>query len=228
MTAYGALLLAALVAGWWIARRWAEIDPLHVDRMAPLVVASGLAGASLFGWMGGGPGGSRGLFGALLAGVGAGIAYAASRKIALGRVGDTFAPGLPLGIALGRVGCFLEGCCRGTPTSLPWAVGGRHPAQLYESIGALLLAGFVALARRHRRVPGEAFLAFGVGYGALRLALEPLRGNHVPAALGLTIHQWIAAAVVAVCVAVLALRRSLYASSRPGILRRGRASPGTG
>jgi phosphatidylglycerol:prolipoprotein diacylglycerol transferase len=226
MTAYGALVLAALVLGWWVARRGAEIDRGHVDRMAPLVVASGLLGAWSLGWIAGGPGGSRALFGALVAGVAAAICYAWSRRLVLGLVGDTFAPGMALGIAVGRVGCFLAGCCRGTPTDLPWAVDGRHPAQLYESAGALLLAGLAVLARRHRRVPGEAFLAFGAGYGVLRFALEPLRGNHAPAALGLTLHQWIAAAAVASCTALFVVRRALYASSRSRTMRRSSESPG--
>jgi phosphatidylglycerol:prolipoprotein diacylglycerol transferase len=126
-------------------------------------------------------------------------------------VGDTFAPSLALGIAVGRVGCFLAGCCRGTVTDVPWAVDGRHPAQLYESLGALAVLGLVLLARSRRRVPGEAFLAFGAGYGALRFALEPLRANHAPAALGLTVHQWFAASAVAACAALYAVRRRLYA-----------------
>ncbi|HEX5138376.1 MAG TPA: prolipoprotein diacylglyceryl transferase family protein [Planctomycetota bacterium] len=226
MTAYGGCLLAALVLAWWVARRSGEIEPFHVDRLAPLLVGAGLLGAWSFGWMGGGPGGSRGLFGALVAGVGAGIAYGVCQRLTLGRVGDAFAVPLALGVAVGRVGCFLEGCCRGTPTDLPWAVGGRQPAQLYESLGALALAGVVALARRRRRVPGEGFLAFGIGYGALRFALEPLRGNHVPWAEGLTIHQWLAALAAVACAALLVVRRRLYASSRSRISRRSSESPG--
>ncbi len=226
MTVYGAFLLAALVAGWWVARRHGEIDPVHVDRMAPLVVAAGLAGALLLGWIGGGPGGSRSLFGALLLAVAAGIMYCFSRRLVLGPVGDTFAPSMALGIAIGRVGCFFAGCCSGTPSDLPWADDGRHPVQLYESAGALVLFGLVLAARRRRRVPGEAFLAFGVGYGALRFAMEFLRANHAPLARGLTLHQWIAAAAVAACIALFLVRRRLYASSRSRIIRRSSESPG--
>ena len=228
MTAYGAFLLAALVAAWWLARRRAEIDPVHVDRMTPLLVASGLLGAWLLGRIGGGPGGNRALFGALLVGVGAGIAYSLARRLTLGRVGDTFAPSLALGTAVGRVGCFFSGCCVGTPTALPWAHDGRHPAQLYESLGALMVLGLVLVAHRRRRVPGEAFLAFGVGYGVLRFGLEFVRANHVPAAGGLTLHQWIALAAVATCAALFVVRRRLYgaASSRSSTIRRSSESPG--
>ena len=131
----------------------------------------------------------------------------------LGLVGDTFAPSMALGIAVGRVGCFVTGCCAGTPSGLFWAVNGRHPVQLYESVGALALCGLVARARRRRQVPGEAFLAFGVGYGLLRFALEFLRANHAPLALGLTGHQWLAAASAGACVALWVARRRLYAAA---------------
>jgi len=231
MTAYGALLLAALVLGWWVARRRARyerIDPVHVDRMAPLLVASGLLGAWLLGWTGGGPGGSRALFGALLLSVGAGIAYCVSQRLVLGPVGDAFAPSMALGTAIGRVGCFFAGCCYGTPTDLPWAHAGRHPTQLYESCGALVLLGLVLLARRHRRVPGEAFLAFGVGYGILRFGLEFLRADNPVLGAGLTLHQWIALVAVVACVALFVSRRRLYAraSSRSRTSRRSSESPG--
>lgn len=228
MTAYGAFLLAALVAGWWLARRRAEIDPVHVDRMTPLLVAWGLLGAWLLGWIGGGPRGNRALFGALFAGVGGGVAYGLGHRLVLGRVGDTFAPSMALGTALGRVGCFFAGCCVGTPTGLPWAHEGRHPVQLYESLGALAVLGLVLVAQGWRRVPGEAFLVFGVGYGALRFVLEFLRANHAPVAGGLTFHQWIALAAVATCVTVFAVRRRLYgaASSRSSAIRRSSESPG--
>jgi len=226
LTVYGAFLLAALVAGWWIARRYGEIDPVHVDRMAPLLVASGLVGAWALGWVGGGPGGSRSLFGALLLAVGAGIAYGVRAHLVLGRVGDAFAPSMALGTALGRVGCFFAGCCQGTPSDLPWAHDGRHPVQLYESLGALVILGIVLLARKRRRVPGEAFCAFGIGYGLLRFALEFLRGNHAPLAHGLTLHQWIAASAAAACLVLLVVRRRLYASSRSSTIRRSSESPG--
>lgn len=226
MTVYGGFLLAALVAGWWVARRHAEMDPAHVDRMAPLLVAAGLLGAWLLGWMGGGPGGSRALFGALLLAVGAGIAYCVSQRLVLGPVGDTFAPSMALGTAIGRVGCFFAGCCFGTPCDLPWAHGGRHPAQLYESLGALLLFVLVLAARRLRRVPGEAFLGFGVGYGLLRFALEFLRDDTSPVSGGLTLHQWIATAAVAACVGLFVVRRKFYATSRSRTIRRRSESPG--
>jgi phosphatidylglycerol:prolipoprotein diacylglycerol transferase len=231
MSPLGPFLLLALTLGWWAARRSARregIAPLHVDRMAPLVVATGLAGAWLFGSILGGPGGSRALFGALFLGVGAGIAYGVSQHLVLGRLGDAFAPSLAIGVAIGRIGCFFAGCCRGTPTDLPWAVDGRHPTQIYESLGAIVLLGLIVLARRRRRVPGEAFLAFGIGYCVLRFGLEFVRANHPRGALGLTSHQWIAALAAVVCAALFLVRRGHYgaAISRSSTIRRSSESPG--
>jgi phosphatidylglycerol:prolipoprotein diacylglycerol transferase len=45
-----------------------------------------------------------------------------------------FTPILSVSYALGRLGCFLEGCCYGKFCFLPWAVSGRHPTQIYSSL----------------------------------------------------------------------------------------------
>ena len=77
---------------------------------------------------------------------------------------------LPLGLAVARLGCLAAGCCRGTPTSLPWALAGLHPTALYESAGLLVLHAAVSRAAPRFAAP----LVLG-GIGALRLACEPLR-----------------------------------------------------
>jgi phosphatidylglycerol:prolipoprotein diacylglycerol transferase len=94
-----------------------------------------------------------------------------------------------------------------------------HPTQLYEAAGALLVAWCAARAAARRRVPGEGFLAFGMGYGAVRFAVEGLRADNPPLALGLTLSQWVAAAGAATCAALLVARRRLYA---PAPARAGR------
>ena len=77
---------------------------------------------------------------------------------------------LPLGLAVARLGCLAAGCCRGTPSSAPWAVGGLHPSALYECAGLLVLHTLVSRAAPRQRAP--LVLA---GIGALRLVCEPLR-----------------------------------------------------
>lgn len=82
---------------------------------------------------------------------------------------------LPLALAVARVGCLAAGCCHGLATDLPWGIaaggGARvHPTPLYEVVGLLAF----------RRVLGacpEAWIApvFALGFGAVRLAVEPWR-----------------------------------------------------
>ena len=77
---------------------------------------------------------------------------------------------LPLALVVARLGCLAGGCCRGTPTSAPWAVAGLHPTVIYEVAGLLALHGLVSRAEARCAAP----LLLG-GIGALRLLIDPLR-----------------------------------------------------
>jgi phosphatidylglycerol:prolipoprotein diacylglycerol transferase len=115
-----------------------------------------------------------------------------------GRHGNLLAAPVALGLALGRVGCFLHGCCYGTPTSLPWGVDfgdgvARHPTQLYEC--AFFVAALAVLrALRHRvTAPGRLFSGLMVAYFVARFFEEFLRaGVRLP--VGLTVYQLLAVA----------------------------------
>lgn len=91
--------------------------------------------------------------------------------------GDAFAVSLPLAQGIGRIGCFLHGCCGGTATGAFWAVGGRHPVQLYEAGLDLALAAAIWSVRGQERPQGHLFRWALVGYGAIRFLLEPFRGD---------------------------------------------------
>jgi phosphatidylglycerol---prolipoprotein diacylglyceryl transferase len=174
------------VLGWW------DYYLLHASELWQLDVA----GLSLWG----------GLLG--------GMAIAAARlkrdPIRRRRIFDVVAANAALGIAVGRVGAFLDGHGQGLPSDLPWATTyasplaatpdfgvPRHPVQLYEALVALAL--FVLL----RSLPGRARLpagaraaAFLVVYGAARMALGAVRID--PAFLfGLQIEQLLAIGAVA-------------------------------
>jgi len=122
---------------------------------------------------------------------------------------DATIPGVTLGIAIGRWGCFFNGCCYGKPTDLPWGVVypphsdphtvfgdlPLHPSQIYESLGdALLFLLYIWLLKKVGvRKPGVV--------GALALILTPavrffvdFTRAYEPNAyiLGLTFNQWIA------------------------------------
>ncbi len=92
---------------------------------------------------------------------------------------DAIAVGGLVGLGVGRVGCFLAGCCYGRATDLPWGVvfpdlgpAERHPVQLYAAAFDLTLAGALLVARAR---PGATAIRAAVGLGAGRLLLETLR-----------------------------------------------------
>jgi phosphatidylglycerol:prolipoprotein diacylglycerol transferase len=113
------------------------------------------------------------------------------------RTGDLFAVPLCVGIAIGRVGCFLTGVedhTAGVGTALPWGVNfgdgvARHPAQLYEVIFAGLLAVFLSRRMKRPFVEGDVFKRFMVAYFGFRLACDFLKPE-VRVFLGMSSIQW--------------------------------------
>jgi len=98
------------------------------------------------------------------------------------KTGDSFAVPIALALAVGRWGCFFNGCCHGTPTGLPWAVDfgdgvSRHPVQLYESLAMLVFLGAFLWALRARSplVLRHGFYLFVAWYGAQRFVWEFLK-----------------------------------------------------
>lgn len=140
-------------------------------------------------------------YGGLLFGFATLVAVAYWRHRRVRPVLDAVAPALAGGHALGRLGCLAAGCCWGRPTNLPWGVvfthplaqaaNGTplrvrlHPVQVYE---ALLESGLALLLLRLGRTSwsetGGLWGLYLVGYGALRLAMERLRGVPKPVVWG--------------------------------------------
>ncbi len=142
-------------------------------------------------------------FGGLLGAVLAGGAFAWLRGLSFVGGADYFAVAVPIGHAIGRVGCFVTGCCAGHPP---------HPVQLYESAGLALIAwsSRVALSRVEvgEAPRGSAFWLYLLLYGVLRLALDPLRADGRPERLlGLSPQQGLALAVIGVAVTCSLLSR---------------------
>jgi len=147
--------------------------------------------------------GGKSIAGALAAGLVA--VELVKRRIGVTRAtGDLFAVPLAVGIAIGRIGCFLTGLedhTHGLPTSLPWAVDfgdgiPRHPAQLYEALFLLLLTPLLLTLQRRpgAGTEGDAFKAFMVAYFGFRLGLEALKPG-VPL-LGPNAVQWVCLGVL--------------------------------
>jgi len=137
---------------------------------------------------------------------------------------DAFAPGLALGHAIGRLGCFAAGCCWGAPTHLPWAVTFTnpishervgvplgvplHPTQLYETLAEALifLILYWRIARPHRS--GAIIGLYLALYSSARFLVEFVRAHDQTNAYygPLVTEQWIALALVALGVWLMARR----------------------
>ena len=109
--------------------------------------------------------------------------------------GDAFAVSVPVAQALGRIGCFLHGCCPGAHSEGLFAIGGRLPQQLYESAADFALAGALWAIREKPRPSGQLFRYYLAGYATIRFVLEYIRDDVGPTWL-LTPVQWVCAATV--------------------------------
>jgi phosphatidylglycerol---prolipoprotein diacylglyceryl transferase len=113
-----------------------------------------------------------------------------------GKRGNMFAPAAALGLAIGRIGCFLQGCCYGTATTLPWGVNFgdgilRHPTQIYESLFFLIMFFYLQKKKNENPKPGKLFQLFLVDYFIFRFFLEFIKFE--PKTIwNLTIYQIIA------------------------------------
>jgi phosphatidylglycerol---prolipoprotein diacylglyceryl transferase len=124
------------------------------------------------------------------------------------RTGDLFIP-LAVGIAIGRVGCFLTGLSDqtyGSPTTLPWAIDfgdgiRRHPTQLYEIVFLILLSGLLwrglKAVTRSSWQTGDVFRAFMIAYSLWRIGIDFLKPE--PRVIGMSAIQWACVRVVGYC-----------------------------
>ena len=129
-------------------------------------------------------------YGGLLLGLALTILVARWKKVRFWTVLDLAGLCVPLALAVGRIGCFLNGCCYGKPTGLPWGVtfpvlpGARHPTQIYELVLDLVLFGLIWWKRDGFTRDGTAFFCFIMGYSFIRFLMEFFR-EHEQARAGL-------------------------------------------
>ncbi len=124
--------------------------------------------------------------------------------------GDAMVLPIAVGLAIGRIGCFLAGLhddTYGLPTAQPWGVDfgdgiPRHPTQLYE-IAVVLPLGW-ALHRARFATPGLAFKLFLCAYLLWRFTVEFLKPVPVVYPLGLSGIQWTCLVALAAYIPVIA------------------------
>jgi phosphatidylglycerol:prolipoprotein diacylglycerol transferase len=203
---WGLLLAIAFVIGIAIAYRRAkqrDVDPQRIVDLAVVIIVAAVVGGRLafvvshlseftenpfevFAiWRGG-----MTFYGGAILAFFAGIAYVKIKKLNVWVVADVIAPSLALGLFLARLGCFLNGCCFGEPSSLPWSIvfpdgayaeqvyGAGvhvHPTQLYSSLAGLVMFGLLLLSERFWRFDGSVFWRFVIFYSLWRIYIDILR-----------------------------------------------------
>lgn len=125
------------------------------------------------------------LHGALIGGVLAAGLYLRLSRISFFWVADMAMPAALLTQAVGRIGCLLNGCCYGQPTTLPWGISlplavddvPRHPTPLYELTGDLIVLGILWTVRKRKPFDGFVFSLYLILYSLVRVIVEFWRGD---------------------------------------------------
>lgn len=224
---YGVLVAAGvLLASALIMKRSEEISASPGDILDLImgVVLAGLIGGRVFfivfNWekVGSDPlswlmiwRGGLAVQGSLFFGLIAGWLIARRKRMHPLRTADLFAPYLALAQSLGRIGCFLNGCCYGRQVAgncfgvyFPGDAVARIPIQLFYSAG--LLAIFIMLrVLQSKAPPGRVIGFYFLMYSALRFLLDGFRGDILPAFAGLLGTHFLALIFFFVGVLVLAV-----------------------
>jgi len=205
LRSFGVMLALAFLLGTWIALKDARrrgLDESSVLNLVLVILVASIVGArgmyvvthlaefagrplaALAIWEGG-----LTLYGGLVLGTLAGFAFMARVGLPLGTTADALTPGVALGAGIARIGCFLNGCCYGLPSSLPWAVRfpagsppdlqfpgqALHPSQLYNSLAGLVLFGVVLWLRPRVKSPGRLWWTFVVLFLLVRIPIDATR-----------------------------------------------------
>jgi len=122
------------------------------------------------------------------------IIFVRWRRISFWLIVDILSPYIALGYSIGRIGCFLNGCCFGKVTEKAWwsvyMLGAyRYPTQLYASLASFLIFLFLVTRTSWYELPGKRFLVYIILYAIYRFTVEFYRYNSTYI-LGLSPAQW--------------------------------------
>ena len=153
-------------------------------------------------------------YGGFLAGILVGIIFVKINKINFWDGADLLAPFIALAQSIGRLGCFLNGCCYGNiapagyffGVTFPHETVLRHPAQIYESVSLLVMFVVLRIWQEKRHFRGEIFLGYALLYTLLRFMLEFFRGDNAKVLAGLTIGQVMSILISSACFIILTIR----------------------
>ena len=239
-----AFLVGILFAAWRAKRE--KLNPNDFLDIGFIIVVSSIVGARIFFilfnlnfyidnpatiiriWEGG-----LIFYGGLLCAAVASILYMRFKKIPIWYGTDIIAPSVALGYTITRVGCFLNGCCFGEISKLPWGVSGwdpftgagryaaqiffaalfgtgempevikLHPTQLYAAGISLIFFVVLLILWRKRTFDGMVFWSYVGLYSLYRFGIEFVRADNKELLLGLSVPQLMSVAAFVVAVIVL-------------------------
>lgn len=209
---YGFLLALAFIFGIWFSTKRAKKDGLGTEWLPDLsliILISAIAGSRFFyviyhmeefkghildminpiqstGEIGIG---GLSMFGGLILAIICGVIYTYMKKLNIWRIADIVAPSIMLGLGIARVGCFLNGCCFGEPSSCSVAVifptdspagymfpdTPLFPIQLVASLKGFLIFGILLILERYRRFYGFTFWLMLALYSVGRFTIDFFR-----------------------------------------------------
>ncbi len=235
-----AVFVLVLWTFWQVRKHWPDFPPDRILMLAIVGIPSGIIFARLihvidkweyYGQNLGQIIGGEGLtiYGAILGAVLGTWIYSRFRPFNYGFGIDLVAPGIILAQIIGRIGCFLNGCCHGleAPTSLSWGVIYTnpacavdptllnvpvHPTQLYEIIFLIFLFGIIMLLKGKLKPDGALFLVYLGSYSLWRFSIGFLRDND-PFLFGLNQAQFIGIAVLVITIGLLIYKRIQFVKS---------------
>jgi len=112
--------------------------------------------------------------GGLLGVLAATAVYVRYHRVNIWKLLDVFSPASMIGYAIGRIGCFLNGCCYGIKL-----FGIEQPTQIYSSISGLAIFAVLVLLYKKKRYDGQIFLITLLLYSIYRFFIEFLRYSPV-------------------------------------------------
>lgn len=157
--------------------------------------------------------------GAIAAGLIALVIFTRRRKIGFLKMVDVLAPAVMIGYAIGRIGCFFNGCCYGAPTNLPWGVrfydNGHwtvpsHPTQLYSTLMSLVFFAILMRMERHQAFEGQLFGFYILFASIERFVMEIWRAGYTSTdimAFGLTDAQYLCIGLFVFAIVLLSVLR---------------------
>lgn len=223
---YGFMMFLGFFSAAWLAMRRANGVGLSGDMiwdLAVWIIVSGIGGARLLfvvrfpdkvfgdktGWAKLGaifnlPDGGLVLYGGVILALGAFFYFCKRRQVNPLLLADVVMPSFFVGLAFGRMGCFLNGCCYGDVCNLPWAVQfpegsatygamvsrgflsqaatetmSLHPTQIYSAINALMLAMLTGTYFKYRQRNGAVLALSLCTYPVTRFIIEYLRSDEL-------------------------------------------------